>query len=121
MKRLAVVVPAVRYEDLRSTESAEPSAAIREQVVAARNRQLDRFAPHHLLEAIQYRTPDRTLKHDLAASIIAGLWESRSGVLSTQVLQEFYVNVTRNNMKLDFRGSSRGCGRQLSGLARRTQ
>jgi predicted nucleic acid-binding protein len=30
-----------------------------------------------------------------AAEVLAELWESRAGVLSTQVLQEFYVNVTR--------------------------
>lgn len=121
---LHIEVPAVRYEDLRSTTPAEPSAAIRERVVAARNRQLDRFsgdgiyanalmkprhikkychlddvgeqllagavrqlglsarayhrilkvartiadldnqkdiAPHHLLEAIQYRSLDRNI------------------------------------------------------------
>jgi predicted nucleic acid-binding protein len=34
-------------------------------------------------------------RHAIAAGIIRGLWEERSGALSTQVLQEFYVNVTR--------------------------
>jgi predicted nucleic acid-binding protein len=34
-------------------------------------------------------------KHTAARSLIAGLWEARTGVLSTQVLQEFYVTVTR--------------------------
>ncbi|MGD2184523.1 MAG: PIN domain-containing protein [Desulfobacterales bacterium] len=34
-------------------------------------------------------------KHDIAAIIIANLWEEKSGIISTQVLQEFYVNVTR--------------------------
>jgi magnesium chelatase family protein len=119
-----IEVPAVCYEDLRSNHPAEPSAAIRGRVVAARNRQLDRYsgdgiysnalmrprhikkycglddagenllagavrqlslsarayhrilkvartiadldlqqtiAPHHLLEAIQYRSLDRAL------------------------------------------------------------
>lgn len=114
----------MRYDDLRSTTPAEPSAAIRERVVAARERQLKRgagdgtyanalmkprhikkychlddageqllggavrqlglsarayhrilkvartiadldhqidIAPHHLLEAIQYRSLDRAL------------------------------------------------------------
>jgi magnesium chelatase family protein len=41
---LHVEVPAVRYEDLKSTQPAEPSSAIRERVVTARNRQLDRFS-----------------------------------------------------------------------------
>ena len=121
---LHIEVPAVRYEDLRSSEPAEPSAAIRERVIAARKRQLDRYSgdgiysnalmrprhikkycklddagekllasavrqlglsarayhrilkvtrtiadldrqeniePHHLLEAIQYRSLDRTM------------------------------------------------------------
>ncbi|HEY4745211.1 MAG TPA: PIN domain-containing protein [Desulfuromonadaceae bacterium] len=34
-------------------------------------------------------------KHTVAAKLLADLWKSESGVLSTQVLQEFYVNVTR--------------------------
>jgi predicted nucleic acid-binding protein len=34
-------------------------------------------------------------KHEIAQRLIAGLWDSRTGVLSGQVLQEFYVNVTR--------------------------
>ncbi len=34
-------------------------------------------------------------KHDTARELLAELWSGRSGVLSTQVLQEFYVNVTR--------------------------
>ncbi len=121
---LHIEVPAVRYEDLRSTETAESSETIRKRVVAARDRQLERFdgdgiysnalmrpkhikkycrlddscenllagavrqlrlsarayhrilkvartiadldqqesiAPHHLLEAIQYRSLDRRM------------------------------------------------------------
>jgi predicted nucleic acid-binding protein len=34
-------------------------------------------------------------KHGLAADIVSKLWESRNGVLSTQVLQEFYFTLTR--------------------------
>jgi predicted nucleic acid-binding protein len=34
-------------------------------------------------------------KHDLAMSITEKIWEEKNGVISTQVLQEFYVNVTR--------------------------
>ena len=34
-------------------------------------------------------------KHDQAAEIVSQVWESRNGVLSTQVLQEFYVTLTR--------------------------
>jgi predicted nucleic acid-binding protein len=34
-------------------------------------------------------------KHDQAVHELDVLWESRNGVVSLQVLQEFYVNVTR--------------------------
>jgi predicted nucleic acid-binding protein len=34
-------------------------------------------------------------KHERAKDLIAGLWASRQGALSTQVLQEFCVNVRR--------------------------
>jgi len=35
------------------------------------------------------------VKHEQAKALVAGLWESRYGCLSIQVLQEFYVTVTR--------------------------
>ena len=34
-------------------------------------------------------------KHLRAVEVVRGLWENRNGIVSTQVLQEFYVNVTR--------------------------
>lgn len=34
-------------------------------------------------------------KHRGAAEIVADLWTTRRGLLSVQVLQEFYVNITR--------------------------
>ena len=34
-------------------------------------------------------------KHELARNIVLELWESGEGVLSTQVLQEFFVSVTK--------------------------
>jgi len=34
-------------------------------------------------------------KHEQAKALVARLWESRDGCLSIQVLQEFYVTVTR--------------------------
>jgi predicted nucleic acid-binding protein len=34
-------------------------------------------------------------KRNIAARVLRDLWASRNGTLSTQVLQEFYVNVTR--------------------------
>ena len=38
---------------------------------------------------------DAKSKHEAAKSVLRDLWVERSGALSTQVLQEFYVNVTR--------------------------
>jgi predicted nucleic acid-binding protein len=38
---------------------------------------------------------DANAKHDVARSVLRELWSERTGVLSMQVLQEFYVNVTR--------------------------
>jgi predicted nucleic acid-binding protein len=42
---------------------------------------------------------DAGAKHKQAAELIRGLWQNGSGVLSTQVLQEFYVNVTQKIVK----------------------
>src|SRR6202035_1380874 len=39
-----IEVPAVKYKELRGEASTEDSAAVRERVVRARNRQLERFA-----------------------------------------------------------------------------
>jgi predicted nucleic acid-binding protein len=36
-----------------------------------------------------------TRKQPVAQALLAGLWRTRNGVLSTQVLQEFYVVATR--------------------------
>jgi len=38
---------------------------------------------------------DAKAKHETARRVLQELWSERSGVVSTQVLQEFYVNVTR--------------------------
>ncbi len=38
---------------------------------------------------------DAGRKHEVAKSILRELWSERTGLLSTQVLEEFYVNVTR--------------------------
>jgi predicted nucleic acid-binding protein len=38
---------------------------------------------------------DAKAKHQIAKDILGELWSQRSGALSLQVLQEFYVNVTR--------------------------
>ncbi len=38
---------------------------------------------------------DAGSKQEVARALLRDLWESRTGVLSAQVLQEFYVNATR--------------------------
>jgi predicted nucleic acid-binding protein len=38
-------------------------------------------------------------KHERARDLIVQLWDERAGVISVQVLQEFYVNVTRKLKK----------------------
>ena len=38
---------------------------------------------------------DADKKHHIAKAVLQNLWVERTGVLSMQVLQEFYVNVTR--------------------------
>lgn len=42
---------------------------------------------------------DQGQRHLAAATLIAALWESKDGALSTQVLQELYVNLTRKLRK----------------------
>jgi predicted nucleic acid-binding protein len=46
-------------------------------------------------------------KHAIALACVKGLWETRSGVLSNQVLQEFYVGVTRKIKKPMSRSEAR--------------
>jgi predicted nucleic acid-binding protein len=41
-----------------------------------------------------YDTQDE-IKHQIANQRLRALWQSRQGILSTQVLQEFHVNATR--------------------------
>jgi predicted nucleic acid-binding protein len=42
---------------------------------------------------------DAGRKHDVAKAVLRDLWAERAGVLSTQVLQEFYVNAIRKLKK----------------------
>jgi predicted nucleic acid-binding protein len=38
---------------------------------------------------------DAGRRHEVASALVRQLWDARDGVLSTQVLQEFYVTITR--------------------------
>ena len=42
---------------------------------------------------------DSKTKHEVARDLVLKLWNERSGALSVQVLQEFYVTVTRKLKK----------------------
>ena len=50
---------------------------------------------------------DAGAKHERARTLLIDLWESESGVVSTQVLQEFYVTVTRKLPKPLAKGKAR--------------
>ena len=39
--------------------------------------------------------PSETRKHEIAKSLVENLWRSQTGVISTQVLQEFCFNLRR--------------------------
>jgi predicted nucleic acid-binding protein len=51
------------------------------------------FVDTHVL--IYAHDVDAQAKHEVAKGVLHELWDQRTGVLSMQVLQEFYVNVTR--------------------------
>ena len=47
-------------------------------------------------------------RHDIAASAVEKLWENENGAMSTQVLQEFYVCITKKISKPFFQARARG-------------
>ena len=55
------------------------------------------FVDTNILVYAQDRTAGA--KHELATNLVDRLWQTRSGVLSTQVLQEFCAAVIRNSAK----------------------
>jgi predicted nucleic acid-binding protein len=50
---------------------------------------------------------DASVKQEIAKGLLRELWNNRTGVLSLQVLQEFYVNVTRKIPSPLSKGSAR--------------
>jgi len=54
------------------------------------------------------------LKQERASQILGELWQAKKGVMSTQVLQEFYVNVTRKIPTPLKRATARDIIRQYS-------
>lgn len=56
------------------------------------------FSPKTFIDTnvlIYAHDADAGRKHQIAKTVLRDLWSERTGVLSVQVLQEFYVNVTR--------------------------
>lgn len=53
-------------------------------------------------------------KQEKASQVLGELWQARTGVMSTQVLQEFYVNVTRKIPTPLKRSTARDIIRQYS-------
>lgn len=51
---------------------------------------------------------DAGRKHDMGAALLRDLWHRQCGVISTQVMQEFYVNITRKIPKPLARARARG-------------
>jgi len=51
---------------------------------------------------------DAGAKHRMAAIVVEELWNRRNGVISSQVIEEFYVNVTRKIRKPLLRSEVRG-------------
>jgi magnesium chelatase family protein len=58
-----IEVPAVRYKELRGEAATEDSAAVRERVVRARRRQLERFASEKRIYANAQMPPKLIRKH----------------------------------------------------------
>ena len=57
-----IEVPAVKYKELRAPSSFEDSAAARAEVIAARNRQSERYRPERTTASSRLRAPLPTLK-----------------------------------------------------------
>jgi predicted nucleic acid-binding protein len=55
---------------------------------------------------------DAGAKREIAKSVLRELWEEQTGVLSVQVLQEFYVNATRKIPQPLPKGSARDVVRE---------
>ncbi len=58
-----IEVPAVKYKELRAPASSEDSAAVRQRVIAARQRQLDRFQGERKIYANAQMMPKMIRKH----------------------------------------------------------
>ncbi len=58
-----IEVPAVKYKELRAPSSAEDSASVRQRVIAARDRQLERFRSEKKTYANAQMMPKMIRKH----------------------------------------------------------
>jgi magnesium chelatase family protein len=58
-----IEVPAVKYKELRAPSTAEDSAAVRQRVIAARQRQMERFSGEKKIYANAQMMPRMIRKH----------------------------------------------------------
>jgi predicted nucleic acid-binding protein len=56
-----------------------------------------RFVDTNIL--VYAEQPEAGAKHEAACAVLRDIWQERDGALSAQVLQEFYVTVTRKITK----------------------
>ncbi len=76
-----IEVPAVKYQELRRTAQTEPSEAIRERVIRARQRQTERFAEHKDTYANSQMSTKLLRKHCQISAESERLLESAIGQL----------------------------------------
>jgi magnesium chelatase family protein len=63
-----IEVPAVKYKELRAPSSAEDSAAVRQRVISARDRQLERFRAEKKTYSNAQMMPKMIRKHCLISA-----------------------------------------------------
>ncbi len=61
---------------------------------------------------------DAGRRHEIARDLLRALWAERAGMLSTQVLQEFYVHATRKIRKPLTKLEARGRRRDIRSVVR---
>src|SRR5660397_170708 len=81
----------------RNVTLSMPTDLIRraKALAAARDKSLSELLRESLEEKVSEASGYRQAKHAIAVRILEDLWKSGNGILSTQILQEFFVNVTK--------------------------
>src|SRR5260370_20448149 len=100
-----IEVPAVKYKELREPSSAEDSASIRQRVIAARNRQLERFLGEKKIYANAQMMPKMIRKHCAITAAGEKLLENAITLLGLSArAHDRILKVARTSADLD-RGS----------------